>query len=183
MHPGKKLIFMGAELGQINEWHYESQLDWALLNEPLHAKLKTFFEAANHFYLDTKELWEVDFDWEGFEWIVADDCNNNVVVFLRRDKKGKEVVCAVNFSPVELHHYRFGVPQKKEYVEIFIPMIPRLGAAAQAILRGCERNGFRPTAIPAVWRSRFLPWPAWCCGERDTCVCRRIRPLTRSWSQ
>ena len=100
-----------------------------MLNEPLHAKLKTFFEAANHFYLDTKELWEVDFDWEGFEWIVADDCNNNVVVFLRRDKKGKEVVCAVNFSPVELHHYRFGVPQKKEYVEIFNSDDPAFGGS------------------------------------------------------
>lgn len=129
MHPGKKLIFMGAELGQINEWHYEGQLDWALLKEPLHAKLNAFFKAANHFYLDTKELWEVDFDWEGFEWIVADDCNNNVVVFLRRDKKGKEVVCVVNFSPVELHHYRFGVPQKKEYVEIFNSDDPAFGGS------------------------------------------------------
>ena len=119
MHPGKKLVFMGAELGQINEWHYEGQLDWFLLKEPLHEKLHEFFQDANHFYLDTRELWEVDFNWEGFEWIVPDDNTNNVVVFLRKDKRGKEVVCIVNFSPVELHDYRFGVPQKKQYVEIF----------------------------------------------------------------
>ena len=64
-------------------------------------------------------MWEVDFSWEGFEWIVADDNSNNVVVFLRKDKRGKEVVCVVNFSPVERREYRFGVPQKKEYREIF----------------------------------------------------------------
>ena len=119
MHPGKKLVFMGAELGQINEWHYEGQLDWFLLQEPLHKELQDFFRAANRFYLENRELWEVDFDWEGFEWIVPDDNTNNVVVFLRKDKRGKEVVCVVNFSPVELHDYRFGVPQKKEYREVF----------------------------------------------------------------
>ena len=127
MHPGKKLSFMGAELGQFNEWHFEGQLDWFLLEDPRHQKLQEFFRMANLFYLANKELWEVDFSWEGFEWIVADDCTNNVVVFLRKDKKGKEVVCVVNFSPVELHDYRFGVPQKKEYREIFNSDCPAFG--------------------------------------------------------
>ena len=119
MHPGKKLMFMGAELGQLNEWHYEGQLDWYLLRDPRHAQLHQFFREANAFYLAAGELWEVDFSWEGFEWIVADDYTNNVVVFLRRDRRGRELICVVNFSPVELHHYRFGVPQKKQYVEVF----------------------------------------------------------------
>lgn len=119
MHPGKKLMFMGAELGQMNEWHFEGQLDWYLLDQERNRRLHEFFKAANHFYLETRELWEVDFSWEGFEWIVPDDHTNNVVVFRRKDKKGKEIVCAVNFAPVELRDYRFGVPQKKEYREIF----------------------------------------------------------------
>lgn len=127
MHPGKKLTFMGAELGQSNEWHYEGQLDWYLLEEERCRQLHEFFRAANHFYLSTRELWEVDFSWEGFEWIVADDSTNNVLVFRRKDEKGKEVVCAVNFSPVELHDYRFGVPQKKEYIEIFNSDLPDYG--------------------------------------------------------
>ncbi len=127
MHPGKKLMFMGAELGQINEWHFEGQLDWFLLEQPLHAQLHDFFRAANCFYSATRELWEVDFDWEGFEWIVPDDHTNNTVVFLRKDKKGRSVVCVVNFSPVELHDYRFGVPQKKEYCEIFNSNAPEFG--------------------------------------------------------
>ena len=118
---------MGAELGQINEWHFEGELDWFLLQQPLHRQLRDFFRASNRFYLDAKELWEVDFSWEGFEWIVPDDSTNNVVVFLRKDKKGKELVCVVNFSPVELHDYRFGVPQKKEYREIFNSDLPAFG--------------------------------------------------------
>ena len=118
-HPGKKLTFMGAELGQWHEWDFASQLDWYLLANEKNRQLHRFFKDINAFYLSQSPLWDIDFSWEGFEWLVPDDNHNNVVVFLRRDRKGRELIAAVNFSPVAQGEYRFGVPPKKRYREVF----------------------------------------------------------------
>ena len=118
-HPGKKLTFMGAELGQWHEWDFAGQLDWYLLENEKNRQLHRFFKDINAFYLSQSPLWDIDFSWEGFEWLVADDNHNNVVVFLRRDRKGRELIAAVNFSPVAQEEYRFGVPPKKRYREVF----------------------------------------------------------------
>ena len=118
-HPGKKLTFMGAELGQWHEWDFASQLDWYLLENEKNQQLHRFFKDINAFYLSQSPLWDIDFSWEGFEWLVPDDNHNNVVVFLRRDCKGRELIAAVNFSPVAQGEYRFGVPPKKRYREVF----------------------------------------------------------------
>ena len=129
-HPGKQLTFMGAELGQWHEWDFAGQLDWYLLREePANAKMQDFFRAINRFYLENPELWEIDFGWEGFEWIVPDDNENNVIVFLRRDKKGNELIAAINFSPNHYENYRFGVPSKKEYTEVFNTDRPEYGGS------------------------------------------------------
>ena len=126
-HPGKKLTFMGAELGQWHEWDFASQLDWYLLENEENRKLHHFFKDINAFYLSQSPLWDIDFSWEGFEWLVADDNHNNVVVFLRRDRKGRELIAAVNFSPVAQGEYRFGVPPKKTYREVFTTDLPAYG--------------------------------------------------------
>ena len=118
-HPGKKLTFMGAELGQWHEWDFASQLDWYLLENEENRQLHRFFKDINAFYLSQSPLWSIDFSWEGFEWLVPDDNHNNVVVFLRRDRRGRELIAAVNFSPVAQGEYRFGVPPKKRYREVF----------------------------------------------------------------
>ena len=129
-HPGKQLTFMGAELGQWHEWDFANEIDWYLLREnPENRQTQDFFRAINKFYLESPELWEIDFSWEGFEWLVPDDNENNVVVFLRRDKKGNELVCAVNFSPNPYENYRFGVPSKKEYTEVFNTDRPEYGGS------------------------------------------------------
>ncbi len=117
-HPGKKLLFMGAELGQWHEWDSNGQLDWYLLDQEANQKIHDFFRAANHFYEKQPALWEIDFDWRGFEWLVVDDNQNNVVVFLRRDKRGRELLCAVNFSPNAYENYRVGVPGRQRYVPL-----------------------------------------------------------------
>ncbi len=127
-HPGKKLLFMGAEIGQWNEWHSDRQLDWYLLEKNESSRqLHQFFKDANAFYKKTKELWEVDFNWTGFEWLVPDDNHNNVVVFLRKDKKGNELLCAVNFSPNDYPSYRVGVPPRKKFVPVFTTDLPEYG--------------------------------------------------------
>ena len=118
-HPGKKLMFMGAELGQWHEWNSNEQLDWYLLEKPINQQIHQFFKDANAFYKKEKALWEIDFSWEGFEWLVPDDNQNNVVVFLRKDKKGRDLMCAVNFSPNTYENYRLGVPARRKYIPVF----------------------------------------------------------------
>ena len=116
-HPGKKLTFMGAELGQWHEWNFASQLDWYLLENKENQQTQRFFKDINRFYLSQSPLWDIDFSWEGFEWLVADDNEDNTVVFVRRDDAGEELLVAVNFSPNGYRDYRFGVPQRKTWRE------------------------------------------------------------------
>ncbi len=118
-HPGKKLLFMGAEFAQFNEWHYESELDWNLLSFPMHAAYKQYVEALNHFYHANRPFWEIENDWTGFSWIEACDSGNNVIVYIRRDHSGNEFICICNFSAEERKAYRFGVPAKGPYKAIF----------------------------------------------------------------
>lgn len=119
-HPGKVLTFMGTELGQWHEWDFRKALDWYLLNEEDDCrKTHECIRALNRFYKSHKALWENDRDWDGFQWLVADDNCNNVLVFRRTARDGKSLVLAVNFSPVALEGYRFGVPPKARYEEVF----------------------------------------------------------------
>ena len=123
-HPGKKLLMMGSEFGQWNEWHYEHSLDWHLLDPDQewakpHRQLQYYFKQANAFYLAHPELWELDFSWEGFEWIEANDNQANTVAFLRKDTKGDALVIVCNFSPVDRTGYTVGVPVPGVYSVIF----------------------------------------------------------------
>ena len=119
-HPGKVLTFMGTELAQWHEWDFRKALDWYLLDEEddcrqTHACIR----ALNRFYKSHKALWENDRDWDGFQWLVADDNYNNVLVFRRTDRSGKSLVAVINFSPVAVEGYRFAVPPKARYEELF----------------------------------------------------------------
>ena len=118
-HPGKKLLFMGSELGQWHEWDFRGQLDWYLLDDPACRATHECIRQLNRLYRRNRCLWENDRDWEGFQWLVADDNHNNVLVFLRRDRKGHEMICAVNFAPVPWDNYRFGVPKAAGYEVLF----------------------------------------------------------------
>ena len=109
-HPGKKLTFMGAELGQWNEWHFEYSLDWHLLQYAPHRQTQEFFKAMNAFYLENAPLWDQDDSWQGFQWLCADDNNANTVAFLRWDRKGTPLIVLCNFSPEHRNGYRVGAP-------------------------------------------------------------------------
>lgn len=126
-HPGKKLLMMGSEFGQWNEWHYEHSLDWHLLGNDQNRKLHDFFKAANAFYLEHKELWELDFSWEGFQWVCADDNHNNCASFLRKDKNGDVLLVVCNFSPIRLGGYRLGVPLRGDWKCVFNADDPAYG--------------------------------------------------------
>ena len=151
-HPGKKLTFMGAELGQWHEWDFASQLDWYLLENEENRQLHRFFKDINAFYLSQRPLWDIDFSWEGFEWLVPDDNHNNTVVFLRRDREGRELIAAVNFSPVAQGEYRFGVPPKKRYREVFTTDCAEYGGTGE--WRNEEPIEVRP--VPSHGREQSL---------------------------
>ena len=118
--PGKKLLFMGNEFAQGREWNYNEGLDWFLLEQEggWHKGVQDFVRELNHVYKDTAPLYQLDQWPEGFEWLVADDGNNSVFVFERRDREGNRVIVISNFTPVVREGYRFGVNSAGEYREI-----------------------------------------------------------------
>ena len=117
-HPGKKLLFMGAEIAQHQEWSHDRSLDWHLLEYPNHSGVQSLVRDLNHLYRNTPPLYEVDFAGDGFEWIDWDDSANSVLSWIRRDKSGKSVICVSNFTPVVRHDYRIGVNDNGRYREI-----------------------------------------------------------------
>lgn len=107
-HPGKKLLFMGFEIGQFIEWNYTQGLDWLLTDFPSHALTFDFVRTLNAFYKRNSALWQCDGGFEGFKWHVVDDNTQNVIVYERMNRKGGSVIAVINFSPVEYKNYRFG---------------------------------------------------------------------------
>ena len=117
-HPGKKLLFMGQEFGQFTEWNETKSLDWMLLGYDKHTELQTYVKTLNKFYKDHPAFWQIDYSWEGFQWIVPDDSRQSVVAFLRKDANGKQILVVCNFNPVLREGYTLGAPNSGTYKEI-----------------------------------------------------------------
>ena len=118
-HPGKKLLFMGSEIGQYEEWNHDSSIRWELLEFELHRKLQAFAGALNRFYREQPALYQVDFHHSGFEWVDFHDVDNSVIAFLRRAENPEDfVLFCCNFTPVPRLGYRFGVPAGGFYREV-----------------------------------------------------------------
>ncbi len=116
--PGKKLLFMGAEFGQLREWSERRELDWSLLGRPEHAGVQRIVSDLNRLYHDHAALHELDFDAAGFSWIDCHDADQSIVSFIRQARDGRYVIVALNFTPVPRHGYRLGVPDPTDFQEI-----------------------------------------------------------------
>ncbi|HEX4275049.1 MAG TPA: 1,4-alpha-glucan branching protein GlgB [Bryobacteraceae bacterium] len=118
-HPGKKLLFMGTDVGDYQEWNHDGSVPWDLLQYPAHRGLQCFIRDLNRFYRSHRALYEVDFDYKGFEWIDISDVEKSVISFLRRAADPSDfIVFACNFTPVQRHNYSIGVPEAGFYREI-----------------------------------------------------------------
>ncbi|WP_430592694.1 1,4-alpha-glucan branching protein GlgB [Humidisolicoccus flavus] len=117
-HPGKQLLFMGQEFGQLSEWSESRSLDWWILDQPLHQGLQRFVAALNRVYRDNAALWSRDNEQGGFEWIDGGNDNESVVAFLRRDHEGNSVAAVHNFSGVPVDHYALTLPSPGVWKEI-----------------------------------------------------------------
>jgi len=147
-HPGKKLLFMGGEFGQWSEWSHDRSLDWHLLEYAPHQGLQRWVQDLNRFILSEPALHQIDFQPEGFEWIDCHDADHSVFTFLRfaRDRRDF-VVCAVNFTPVVRHRYRFGVPEAGFYKEV-------LNSDSEFYGGSNVGNGGGVWAEPVPWHGR-----------------------------
>ena len=125
-HPGKKLTFMGTEFAQFDEWDNNKGIDFMLLDFEKHNKMHKFTKDLNHMYLKNSEFYEIDYSWEGFRWLTADDREHNIVAFERKNKAGETIVCIANFSPVRREHYRVGVDAGR-YEEIMNSNLSKYG--------------------------------------------------------
>ncbi len=117
-HPGKQLLFMGAEMGQESEWAESRELDWWLLDHPEHLGVHRLVKDLNRVYKETPALWAQDSDPAGFAWIDANDANRNVFSFLRRAPGEADLACVANFSAVPHHGYRLGLPATGSWEEV-----------------------------------------------------------------
>jgi 1,4-alpha-glucan branching enzyme len=138
-HPGKKLVFMGNEIGQRTEWAHDGAVDWSTLERQPHESLQRWVEDLNRTYRENDALHQVDFTADGFEWIDASDTQQNVVAFLRKgDATASPIVVVCNFTPIPRYNYAIGVPAGGRWVEILNSDATLYGGSGQGNMGGVE---------------------------------------------
>jgi 1,4-alpha-glucan branching enzyme len=135
-HPGKKLLFMGNEIGQWAEWNHESSIEWHLLQYGPHEGLRQWVRDLNRFYRSEPAAHEVDFEHQGFEWIDCNDSAASIISFLRWSKARKPVLFVCNFTPVLRRHYRVGAPRGGFWEEVLNSDAECYGGSGQGNLGG-----------------------------------------------
>ncbi len=159
LHPGRKLLFMGQEFGQMDEWNEKEGLQWYLLDYEIHSHLEEYVKDLNHLYLEHPALYALDDDPEGFEWINCTDSEENIAIFLRKSKKKEETLLVVcNFVPVAHEAYQVGVPFAGKYKEI--------------MNSDAEKYGGTGVVNPRVKQTKAVE-----CDERENSITIKVAPL------
>jgi 1,4-alpha-glucan branching enzyme len=150
--PGKKLLFMGGEIGQWTEWNHDSSVEWHLLDYPNHESLRRWVDELNWLYKREPALHELDLESGGFEWIDANDAENNVLSFIRKGRTTQDIILVLcNFTPVPRHSYRVGAPRGGFWREILNSDAREYGGSGQGNLGGVEA-----VPVPLHGRPRSL---------------------------
>jgi 1,4-alpha-glucan branching enzyme len=149
-HPGKKLLFMGQEMAQEQEWSHERSLDWHLLEDRANAGIQSLVRDLNRTYVATPALWEVDFDSAGFWWLEPNAAADNVVAFARASRGASDVLaCVANLSPTPRSNYRIGLPRAGRWVEVLNTDAEPYGGTNLGNLGGVE-------AQPIPWGEQLF---------------------------
>ncbi len=137
--PGKKLLFMGGEFGQWDEWYHEKSLDWHLTQLPPHTGVQRWVEDLNQFYRRERALYEKDISPDGFAWVDFHDIDHSIIAYLRRGREPRDTILVVcNFTPVVHYNYRVGVPAGGFWQEVLNSDAPDYGGSGQGNLGGAE---------------------------------------------
>ncbi len=156
-HPGKKLLFMGCEFGQVREWTHEESLDWHLLEDPLHQGVQKWIKDLNHLYRKEPALYEFDFEQRGFEWVDFSDWEKSILCFLRGGKSSEDSILVVgNFTPETHENYKIGVPKDGFWREILNSDAKEYGGSGQGNLGGV---GAKPVPLHGRRQSLALTLP------------------------
>ena len=139
-HPGKKLIFQGAEFGQWKEWNHSTSLDWHLTHEPLHNGLSRMMQHLNYLYKKEPALWELDDTYDGFEWIDFSDADNSILSFIRKSRGGDTLMFVINATPIAREGYLLGAPGAGFYEEVLNTDAATYGGSNVGNLGGQEAH-------------------------------------------
>ena len=156
-HPGKKLFFMGSEIGQFREWDYEGEIEWFLLEYDAHAKFQRFVAEINQLYLASPQLWQRDDSWNGFSWIDADNKDQSIVSYRRTDDSGQELLVLINFTPVAYEDFIVGVSKEGKYEEILNSDDERFGGSGVINTGELKTQKFRAHGFEDSIRLRVPP--------------------------
>jgi 1,4-alpha-glucan branching enzyme len=140
-HPGKQLLFMGSEFGQLGEWNQELGLDWWILGQEPHQNLQKLVSVLNHLYLENPAMWEQDHVHGGFQWIDGGNAQQNVLTFIRYDAKGNPIACVINFAGNPHFDFKLGLPKKGVWEEILNTDSELFGGSGVGNLGRVEANG------------------------------------------
>jgi len=164
-HPGKKLLFMGAEFGQWVEWDHQGQLDWALLDDPGHRGIFQWLRDLNQLYCGRPALHRTDAVAEGFEWIDCLDLRHSVVAFLRRAEGYQDLVFACNFTPLPHEDYRIGLPATGCYREVLNSVAEIYGGGGVGNGGAVDSEAIACHGRLQSARLRLPPWGCWCSND------------------
>jgi 1,4-alpha-glucan branching enzyme len=159
-YPGKKLLFMGQEFGQVREWNFDAGLDWHLLGQPQHRGLHALVRDLNRLYREYPALHARDCEAEGFQWLVVDDAGNSVLAWLRQDGAGNCLAAVFNFTPVPRHGYRIGVPRAGRWRELLNSDAPVYGGSGIGNLGAVEAVARPSHGQPASFEITIPPLAA-----------------------
>jgi 1,4-alpha-glucan branching enzyme len=138
-HPGKKLLFMGGEIGQWREWNHDESIEWHVLQYPLHQGVQRWVRDLNLFYKNEPAMYELDFSPDGFEWIDFGDSEKSIISFIRKSSTAKDIILVIcNLTPVPWHNYRIGVPVAGKWQEMLNSDAKEYGGSGQGNLGSVE---------------------------------------------
>ena len=137
-HPGKKLLFMGSEFGQGPEWDHDGELRWDQLEHAEHRGVQSLVSDLNALLRSQPALFELDFDWQGFQWVDLTDWSQSIISFLRKDRQGREALCVFNFTPVAKTGYRIGAPRAGRWSEVLNTDSEHYGGSGWGNMGGLE---------------------------------------------